>query len=79
MTNLERKHVNASLKILRKDWGLKKNGCGCKSYGFGCGCCQASRLIEELDSLINFYMMSDEENRALEKKWAKKKKSEHDV
>ncbi len=72
MTESERKQANQVLRWLRRDWQLKNNRCECKSYGFLCGCCHATRLVEQLDSLVNFFMDTDKELKARYKKWAKK-------
>jgi len=66
MTKVQKKQANEVLTWLRKEWGIKKKGgCGCKDKAFGCPCCEVTRLTEQLDSLVNFYM--DESRQSMRK------------
>lgn len=57
MTNSERKKINQSLKLLRKDW---PNNRKCKQYVFGCCSCLVYRLLEDMDSFVNYWSSTDE-------------------
>ena len=73
MTTNDRRQANLTLKMLRREWKLTKDkGCGCKPRNtFSCPCCHVSYLVDQLDSLVNFYMDTDKERAAMEKKWKK--------
>lgn len=67
MTKQDRAKANAFLKWLRKEWPNK-----CRNYCFGCHQCAAIRAIEEIESLIQDFMMEDSEIKEMEVKWKKR-------